>query len=227
MVIVLFDLEGTLVSSIEDKHDAILEFRMRMANKLVELGIQPSQLEGTEVATLMLNRAFEIVDSHFKEKKALWFHREMDKFLKNFEMRWARQSKIFPDAISVLEKLQIFGWDVGLVTNTSKEAADHMLSVHGIKSFFKVIITRENVKRLKPDPEGVLLALKKLNGQEFFLVGDLAYDSIAAKKAGGVPIIVKRNPSKILKFQADFVIGSLEGVPDLVQNILKGRKKIS
>jgi pyrophosphatase PpaX len=221
MAIVLFDLEGTLIQSIEENKDAIHEFRMKTGNKLVELGITRSELEGIEVSTLMRNKALEIVDSHFEKEKAAWFHHEMDKFLKGFELRWAFQSRIFPDTHSTLCELRRRNCKIGLVTNTSKEAAERMLVMHRIGSFFDVIVTREDVRRLKPDPEGILLALKKLNGQDFFFVGDLAHDSLATKRAGGISITVKRNPSKALRFETDYVVISLEEVPDIVMNALR------
>lgn len=219
MSIVLFDLEGTLVQSIEDNKDAILEFRIKTANKLMELGIPSSELKGIKMSTLMRNKALEIVDERFEKNQAKRFHHEMDGFLKKFELRWALQSRVFPDTRSALCKLKRLKCRMGLVSNTSREAADRMLSMHRIGSFFDVIVTRENVRRLKPDPEGILLALKKLDGRSFFFVGDLAHDSLAAKKAGGISIIIKRNPLKTLKFKADYVVRSLEEVPDIVQTL--------
>jgi HAD superfamily hydrolase (TIGR01549 family) len=217
MTVILFDLEGTLVQSVEGNKDAILEFRMKTASKLMELGIAASELEGIEVSTLMRNRALEIVDQHFKKEEARRFHCEMDKFLKTFELRWALQSRLFPDTLSTLCKLKKLRCKIGLVTNTSKEAANHMLFMHGIDSLFGVTVTREEVSRLKPDPEGIFLALKKFRERKFFFVGDLSYDALAAKKAGGVSIVVNRNPSKTLEFQADFIISSLEEIPNIIQ----------
>jgi len=219
--IVLFDLEGTLVQSIEDNKDAILEFRTKTANKLVTLGIPRGELEGIEVSTLMRNKALEIVDKYFEKKEAMRFHREMDRFLKSFELRWVPQSSIFPETRSVLHKLKRLRVEMGIVTNTSRNAANQMLSMHKLASFFKVIVTREDVRRLKPDPEGIILALKKLNGHSFFFVGDLVHDSFAAKRAGGVPIIVRRNPLKALGFEANHVVSSLEEVPNIVRSSCK------
>jgi len=192
--IVLFDLEGTLVQSIEDNKDAVLEFRTKTADKLVALGIP---------------------------REAVRFHREMDRFLKGFELRWALQSKIFPETRSVLHTLKRLGVQMGIVTNTSRDAVDQMLSMHKLAYFFKVIVTREDVRRLKPDPEGIMLALRKLDGHSFFFIGDLVHDSLAAKKAGGVSIIVRRNPLKTLGFEADHIVSSLEEVPDIVRSSCK------
>jgi len=57
-------------------------------------------------------------------------------------------------------------------------------------------VTRESVARLKPDPEGVLLAVKELGASRFFMVGDLMFDILAAKRANGLAIMVMREPEK-------------------------------
>jgi HAD superfamily hydrolase (TIGR01509 family) len=108
---------------------------------------------------------------------------------------------------------------MGIVTNTCREAANRMLNMHGIGEFFDVTITREEVKMLKPEPEGIRLALKRLKAQRFVFVGDLIHDVRAAEKAGGTSIIVNREPSKRLDFQADYVVESLTKIPELVQRI--------
>lgn len=220
MVVILFDLEGTLVQSIENDQEAILEFRIKTREKLLRLGIPSSKLEGVTRSTLMRNKALEYVKEHFDEKEAKRFHLEMDNFLKSYELCWADSSRIFPETLPALRGLKRLGYKMGLITNTSREAANRILSMHGIETFFEVVVTRENVKKLKPDPEGILLALKRLNPRDFFLVGDLIHDSKAAEKAGGVSIIVNRSPSKKLEFRANYVISSLVEIPKLIQHLI-------
>jgi phosphoglycolate phosphatase-like HAD superfamily hydrolase len=106
---------------------------------------------------------------------------------------------------------------MGIVTNTSREAANLELSMHGIEEFFEVIITREDVRKLKPDPEGIILATSKLDIKEFFFVGDLVHDLKAAKKAGGTTILINRNPTKKKGVHADHIVKSLIEVPELIQ----------
>ena len=218
-MIVLFDLEGTLVQSIETDQEAIREVRIGTKKKLLELGIPPRVLEGVRSSTLMRNRAFLYVEEHFSEKMAKRFHIEMDRFQKSYELRYADRSKIFPDTLPALRKLERLGCKMGLVTNTSREAANRILSMHGLETFFEVIVTREDVKRLKPDPEGILLALNRLDASDFVFVGDLIHDSRAAAKAGGLSIIVNRNPSNRLRFHANYVVRSLMEVPGLILHL--------
>jgi len=108
---------------------------------------------------------------------------------------------------------------MGLITNTSREAADRILYIHSIKNFFEVVITREDTEKLKPDPEGILLALRRLKARDFVFVGDLVHDSQAAEKAGGKSIIVNRDPSKKLEYHADYIVKSLDEIPNLIQHL--------
>lgn len=104
----------------------------------------------------------------------------------------AKKSTLFPDCVSALKAVRELGARIGLVTNTSEEAVRLVFEKHGIERFFDVIVTRDCVKRLKPDPEGILVAVKKLSVKRFFMVGDLALDVLAAKNAKGVAILLRR-----------------------------------
>jgi len=185
----------------------------------LELGIPVSVLKNVTKSTLMRNRALEYVEKEYNVRDARQFLLEIDRFLKKYELAWANQSKIFPDTQTTLIKLRELGYKMAVITNTSRDAAKLMLSIHGISDYFEMIVTRENVKKLKPDPEGILLALKMLNEQDFFFVGDLVHDLNASKKAGGICIIVKRTFIEKLDFQADYTVQSLEEIPGLIQNI--------
>ena len=87
MIVVLFDLEGTLVQSIEADEKSVQEFRTKTREKLVELGVPHSELEGIEKSTLMYNKAFEHVEEQFSPRDARQFHFELDRFLKTYQMR--------------------------------------------------------------------------------------------------------------------------------------------
>ena len=219
MVVVLFDLEGTLVRSMEMDPEAVEQYRTKTREKLVELGIPRNILGWERTSTLMRNKAIEYVEKHFTKEETKSFKVGMDRFLRNYELRWADNSRVFPDTIPALRKLKGLGIKMGVITNTSRNAANHMLLSHRLVSFFKVVITREDVSRLKPDPEGIRLALKRLNARKFVLVGDLVYDSNAAKNAGGLSVIVNRDTSRKLEFQADYVVGSLMEVLNLMPHL--------
>jgi len=216
MSVVLFDLEGTLVKSLEINDRTVLDFRAKTKKKLIELGIPETELELTRTSTLMRNKAVDYVERKFSQTEAWKFHLEMDKFQIGFEFFWAGHTEIFQDTILALEKLKNIGCRICLVTNTSREAAKRILTSYDLQPFFEVIVTREDVKRLKPDPQGIQLVLEKLKVKEFFFVGDLIYDSQAATRAGGISIIVNRTGQKKLDFHADYVVKSLVEIPEII-----------
>jgi len=216
MFVVLFDLEGTLVQTEWEAPNHVLLFRRETRKKLLELGIPSSVVKGDERSTVMRNKALDYVKKNYTKEKIKQFQRELEKFLDYYELSAVKSSKLFPETLPTLERLKALRYRMGLVTNTSKKAVVQYFSMYGLRDYFDVVVTREATAKLKPDPEGVLLALKKLREKCFFLVGDLEHDAIAAEKAGGLSIIVNRNSSGAQRFHADFFVNSLSEAASIV-----------
>lgn len=226
MVAVLFDLEGTLVDvSFFKDAGVVQEFRQSTREKLIKLGIPPQALGEIKTYSLMRNKAIEYAEANFSREKASRFYQRLDEFLEKYEMSSAKSSELFSDTIPTLSRVKALGYKLGLITNTSKKATEYMFSQHGLKKFFDVVVTREDVRRFKPEPEGIQLALRKLGEKGFILVGDLRYDASAAEKAGGISIILNRNRSKKLDFHADYRVNSLEEILSIMQTISKIKQK--
>lgn len=219
-----------------------LEFRSKTRQKLIELGVPKMVVSGIERATIMRNRASEYVEKHFRKAEAEKFKLEMNRFLRWYENDSARKSRLFADTIPALRGLSKLGVKMALVTNTSAEAASIVFQQHKLKRYFSVVITREDVKSLKPDPEGILLALKRLGAHSFFMVGDLVLDVLAAKRANGPCILVRRPESSLdpflalpledldyaketlherSNFGADYVVQSLTEIQSIIQDEIK------
>lgn len=75
---------------------------------------------------------------------------------------------------------------IGIVTSSSKEIVNKILTNIGILNLFDIIVAREDVKNTKPDPEGYIKAYKSLNilPHECFAIEDSVYGVLAAKRAG-------------------------------------------
>jgi len=192
MVAVIFDLEGTLVQTVEMVEEIILDFRRQTRRKLIELGIPAEVLAGVETSTLMRNRATRYASANLSGLEKLSFEQELDRFLLGYELSWAKQSTLFFDTMPVLNKLRERGTRMAIVTNTSRQAAEAILAKHGLSEYFDAVVTRNDVAQLKPDPEGLFRALKKLQDREAILVGDTEHDSEAARNAGIKSIKVRR-----------------------------------
>ena len=68
MTVVLFDLEGTLVQTIEDDPAAIRDFRESLIRKLTAVGVPPSAWEGEVKSTLIRNKAIRYAEERFDKR---------------------------------------------------------------------------------------------------------------------------------------------------------------
>lgn len=103
---------------------------------------------------------------------------------------------------------------LGLGTGTSRHIIDLMLSSDE-QAMFNAIVTFNDVKRGKPDPETFLLCAQKLGvePEECLVVGDTYLDIRAAKAAEMYAIGVTTGPStekELIDDGADRIIGSLQ-----------------
>jgi HAD superfamily hydrolase (TIGR01549 family) len=77
---------------------------------------------------------------------------------------------------------------LAVVTKAPRSYAERLLAFHGIE--LPVVVGYHDVKRVKPDPEALLLASQKLGIEPFhcIYVGDDENDVQAARSAGFTPI---------------------------------------
>ena len=108
--------------------------------------------------------------------------------------------KAYKDEIEVLNALKEAGYILGVVTNKGYPLTIYSLEICHIQDFFDVVITADDVKVGKPDPTGVLEAMKKLNitnKEEVLYVGDNDIDYFTAENAGVDAMLVSWGPREI------------------------------
>lgn len=213
---VLFDLEGTLVeTAYEWSREAVNELRRGTKDKLIGLGVPEEALMGLVRSTLLRNRAHEWVEASLSQAESAMFRAELDTFMKPIEMRTARSARLYPDTLEALEGLSARGVEMGLVTNTSRGAADYVLGNLGLGGFFRVVVTRDDAPRLKPDPSMLRAAVAEMGVAAGWLVGDSVFDAEAARGAGLRSIIARRNGVRP-SFRHDRFVDSLNCVASIV-----------
>ena len=218
MKAILFDLEGTLVETLYQWNPrAGNQFFNKIKKKLISLGVPGNILHGEIRSPQLRNRAFTWVENNMNQSESIFFYDELNAFMKPFEMNSAIQAKLYPDTLETLSKLNSRVIKIGIATNTSSEAANYILENTGLKSYFEVIVTRNDVPRLKPDPAMIHKAIDMLGIVAEWLVGDTIVDVDAATNAGLKSIIIRRNgicPS----FSHDFFVNSLKSITSIILN---------
>ena len=170
---VLFDLDGTLV----DTWDLYVESYLRTLEPHCGRRLMLSELIALRPTSEL--RFFD---------RALPGHDPAElcaQFLDHYRLLHATHfGGLYPGVAEMLEQLRARGFRLGLVTGKGR-AAWEVTASHVKLGDFAVIVTDEQVKAPKPDPEGLITALDRLGAraEEVTYVGDSRVDAEAAQRA--------------------------------------------
>jgi len=204
----LFDFEGTLVDFQWKLSEAIEEtlemlWKMGFAKNLI-LSRKYSSLmtEAVQVAT-----EIGLPPDQVREKIC----RVYDRYDEDALTRWVLRSSVK----DFLNTIKAKGICTGLVSNVGGKSIAKALSKLDLADYFDVVVSRNDVMNLKPNPEGLNLAIEKLGicKDSSILLGDSLDDVNAARNAGiRIMIITDGENAKedILAAQPDHVIQSYE-----------------
>lgn len=128
----------------------------------------------------------------------------------------------FPNVREVLAELAQRGIRMGVVTNKIRKTTLMGLRLCGIESYMETIVTADDVKRGKPDPEAVLKALEQLGitPEEALMVGDSKYDIIAGRDAGVKTVGVSwslKGEEHLRSFDPDYIIHDMKDLLEIVR----------
>jgi len=93
---------------------------------------------------------------------------------------------IFPEVFDVIPKLKKQGFHMAIVSTKYRYRIEGILERDKLTNYFDYIIGGEDVKELKPNPEGLELAIQKLGVEKknAIYIGDTLIDSETAQRAG-------------------------------------------
>lgn len=126
--------------------------------------------------------------------------------------------RMFPDAAGALRALRDRGTRFGIMTGSRRGSLDPIRRA-GCLHLFDAVVTGEDVRRRKPDPEGLLACAARLQvaPREAAYLGDTPLDMQAARAAGmfAVGLLTGAGDSAMLSAAgADRLIGSLGWLGD-------------
>jgi len=137
---------------------------------------------------------------------------------------FANRVGLFPSAETTLQQLREMKLQLAVATSSVSASARPFLQRTGIRSFFEVIVTGDEVQRGKPYPDIYLRTAKKLGvASEACLVIEDALAGVAAAKAANmrvaaIPDTRFVDPREYEK-EADYVLRSLPEIPVLIRRV--------
>ncbi|MBL6962620.1 MAG: HAD family hydrolase [Bacteroidetes bacterium] len=201
---VIFDLDGTLINSIEDIHDSlniVLELHHHPTIKLKTC----SDLVGNGLRNL-LNEA--LPDEFRKDS---YTSRLLSELKKEYAKRLLNKTCIYEGIDKMLDDLSIKGYILCVLSNKLQKSTQSLVNSLLGKWRFAVVAGATENRPLKPHPESVRYILNEtgLTVDEMIIVGDGETDVIAAKNTGMKMIAISwgyRNKKDLYSLKPDFMI---------------------
>jgi phosphoglycolate phosphatase-like HAD superfamily hydrolase len=137
------------------------------------------------------------------------------------EQRAMDQAALEPGALDAVAGARRLGFVTALWTNNAGAVTRSALARLGLARHFDVVVTRDEMRELKPDPDGWHVIAALANGpqtHQAFMVGDSWVDGVAAT-AAGVPFIAYRMTAADLerwKIEAITTLNDLATLPDFL-----------
>ncbi len=219
---VILDLDGTLV---EFPHEWIKRAKQASLERLIESGFRVPQVSTSRPLSEIMA---EIVALNGDDNEAA-IYRIVDSTFKAFELAAADEAKVRDGAKAFLESVSSMV-RVAVATNNSRDAALRSLEVSGLRRYVGVVVSRDEVERMKPDPQMILMAVKEcrstLNGAVH--VGDSYVDVLAARNAGVLSMAVLggvSSPEDLIRHRPHLIARDLDEARRILEAIVSGRRE--
>jgi phosphoglycolate phosphatase len=178
-----FDLDHTLVRSPLDLAAMALDMRAHIEARRGPLPARPDRYRVGELIALCQRDAPHL-------EATLW------SIALDHEWRALGAATLEPGALEAVRGAREAGFQTALWTNNARDVTAQALARFGLDALLDVTVTRDDMRQLKPDPDGwrviavrvAALAAGRNAAAHAFVVGDSWVDGVAAQ-AAGIPFI--------------------------------------
>ena len=181
----LFDLDGTLVDSIEL---ILSSFRYTFRQHLGEVPPDSKWIAGLGTPLFTQLKEFTQEDALARAMIATYRQYQLahhDEFMRSYE-----------GVTEAMAELRARGHTTAVVTSKMSDLAVRALDFTGLRDTIDIVIGMEDTQRHKPDPEPVRVALAKLGraANEAVFLGDSPHDIASGNAAGVITVAAQWGP---------------------------------
>ncbi len=205
----IFDLDGTLVDSLQDIALSINLTRKRYGMPALPSGEIIARVgDGAEP---LVRATVPLDPQRLPEAVAA--------YLAVYEQHVLDHTQLMPGVARLLERLQ--DRRLGVITNKHQRLADRVLEGLGVRARFALVLGGDSVPRRKPDPYPIerFLAETGLAPRQVAMIGDGVNDVRAGRSAGVVTIAVTYGVASreaLLAEKPEYLVDSVAALGDLL-----------
>jgi phosphoglycolate phosphatase len=209
--LIIFDLDGTLINSIEDITNAL-------NYAFGPYGV--NDLNSTEVTAMVGEGPLKLIQYVLTERNLL-VDKELlvTRFLDYYASHPTDKTVLYPGTREMFEALK--GLKMAIVTNKTEELSHKILKKFELDKYFDMVVAVDTIAERKPSPGPVIYVLSVLNvaPEDAIIVGDSMID-VQTGKASFVRTVAVTHGYGRDGFQdeADFIIGSMSELIDIVKH---------
>lgn len=207
---IIFDLDGTLLNTIDDIADSmnsVLQKRKFPLNSIKDY--KKFVGDGME-------RLVERSIPQTEQSKKL-IHDCLTEMKKEYDARWSNKTSVYEGIFELLEELHKKKLKMAVLSNKPHDFTIKMVTQYFDKRYFTAVVGQRDGAQPKPDPAVVFGIMDKINAkpEETALIGDSCTDLLTAKNAGLTSIGAAwgfRGREELEKYGADFIAESPKDV---------------
>lgn len=170
---IIFDIDGTLTST----NELIFATFNHIAQKY-----EGRTYSDEEIIAMFGPTEDVILREKFNGEK---FKEVYDEYYRFYRENHPRMADLYPGIVDILRELKERKILTSIFTGKGRKTTEITLEILGIKNFFDMIVTGDDVINHKPSPEGIIKFINSYNlkKDEVLMVGDSVADIIAARDA--------------------------------------------
>ncbi|HVG58747.1 MAG TPA: HAD family hydrolase [Hyalangium sp.] len=173
---VVFDVDGTLVDSVDEHAEA-------WRRAFLEFG---RDVPFAHVRSQIGKGADQLIPVFFNDEEVERFGKQLEEyrtqlFLKDF----LPKIRAFPKVRELFQRLRKEGCRIALASSAKEEELKHYVKICRLEGLFEEVTSKDEVDKSKPHPDIFAAAMKRLGNPDVsdtVVVGDTPYDALAAGK---------------------------------------------
>lgn len=182
---ILFDLDGTLIEPVID----FAELKSRVLEVCTEAGVDASRWASQPALEIIAQAVAELEQDDADQARNLAIN--ADRAIIQIELEAAARVQPYPGVQRMLQALIDEGYRIGIVTRNCRAAVVRVLDRWPLP--YQVLLTRDDVRHVKPDPRHLSAALEAMDAGDarVLMVGDHPMDIAAGRSIGAITALVR------------------------------------